>query len=289
MSINYPINNILHSILFQKGISNLNIAYNKSNSLYDLTIDELDRYEFIDDKVLSEDRPICYGLCFINDPIGFSQNLDKYKRIYANKVLFLHNAIPSFFKKEDIFLMNSHLNKYPAYTFTAITNDILPQKQYIKYGLKDRVRNKSSNRETNVIILYNSEEKQARVLHGVISSKFSNIEMLDTKSIKDISTITEKLNNTKICIDTTEYFNVLFGLSCGCYGLTSVVNEDSEFISRIDNFETCLNIIDKTLSSYNDKFIDDSINYVQENYNYDKYVATITNIILNNYYKSVNL
>lgn len=289
MSINYPISNIIHGILFNKGIGSLNIAYNSIGGLYDLAINDLNKYQFISDDMLFDNKLINYGLSFINDPVNYSQNIEKYKKLYSNKILFMHNPVPNFFKKEDVFLMNSHLSNHTIYSFTNSQPEVLPNKKYIKYGLKIRSTKASSDRSNNVAILYNAEEKQAKILHSVISSKFPNIELIDTKSIKDIVSIEEKLNNTKICIDTTDYYNVLFGVSCGCYGLTSVVNNDNTIISRIDNFENCLNIIEQILSSYSQDTIDKSQQYLEANYNYDSFVTIIDTIISNNYYISVQL
>ena len=287
MSINYQTHNIIHSFLFSNGLCDLNISYNSSNSIYDLSIQDIKNTIFINEDAISSGCPISYGLSFINDPIGFSQNIQKYKRSYANHILFFHKPLPPYLKKEDIYLINNDIDRYEKYSFCKQVSEIKNIK-HIEYGLTLNITN-SDLRQIDVIILYSTEETQANILKNIISSNGISCDMLCTKTNKDIDKIKQKLNNAKICIDTTDYYNVLFAVSCGCYGLTSNTSNDSGFIGTIDNFQNCLSSIKDILSNYNQEYILKVKNYIPVKYNYEIFTQAIQTIISNNYYRAVQL
>lgn len=288
MSIKYQIHNILHNLIYRYNKSTLNVLYAKANSIYDLVINDIPDHVFLPQSMIDSKIPVSYGLCIVNDPLQFSQNINTYKILYANKILFFHKLLPKYLKKEDIYLISNELSSYPIYTFNPDIIHYLPSAKSIKYGFVDNVKKTASERNIDVIITYTEEQKQAEMISGVLRNNNYKVETICINKINNSEEIISKLNNAKICIDTTDYYNALFAVSCGCCGITTNKSHD-DVIHIINNFENCLITVEKLLNEYNDSYIDSNKNYLLNNYPNELFVKSIIEIIQNHYYKAVKL
>lgn len=287
MSINYQINNISHGLSVYKKFINLNIYYNPINSLYNLSIQDIDGYNFIDETIINK-YYIPYGITIINDPIKIIENNNLYNN-YSNKILFFHEDISSHFKKEDIYLINNNISRYKKYSFIPNIANKFSDVEIIKYGFEQNAQNMHKDRTNDVIILYSNNSRQAETLQHFIKSKYSNVGMLNTKEITDKSTIVSLLNTYKVCIDINNYYNVLLSVSCGCYGLGAGFPENNNFIHNIEDFNLINDIINKLLHEYNDSYINETQKYIIDNYSYETFKLNIKNIIDLNYKLPVTL
>lgn len=253
-----------------------------------MTVEDIPNTIFVPDSSVTPNNPVSYGLSFVNNPINFGQNIHSYNKLYTNHILFFHKQLPAYLKKEDIYLINNDITKYPKYSFCPNLSGINNVK-YINYGFKTNVINSYDNRPLDVVILYSTEARQADILKNTISSNGITCNSICITKESSYEEIIKKINSAKICIDTTDYYNVLFAVSCGCYGMTSIQTNDSEFIEVIDNFHNCLSSIKKVLQLYDQNYITKAINYITTKYDYDLFKQTMSSIIIENYTKAVLL
>lgn len=276
MSIKYQINNILHSIKYNKnGIANIN--YIPANCIYDNLIDSLISYSFINYRFIAE-KNLPYSLTMVND-VHQIINTDNQmlKKMYSNKIIFFHENIFSGMKKEDQYLLYNTLKTYPIFSY--IKNLPIPNVNYISYGIESKIlKTKASEREIDIIVLYSKNHKQSDMVFKTLSSRFNNIRAIYANNLS-ITNLHNTLNNAKICIDLSSYYNTLFSISCGCYGITNSISSDSGFISSVSNMDQVIEIIPKILKEYNDAYIESTQNYIESNYNYNNFINQIRTII----------
>jgi hypothetical protein len=287
MSIDYQINNISHNLAVHKKLMNLNIYYNHINSLYNFSIQDIEGYNFIDENVIDKYN-IPYGITVINEPIKIIEQNTLYSN-YSNKLLFFHGDISSNFKKEDIYLINNNISRYKKYSFIPNVANKFPEVEIIKYGFEPNAQNMYKDRNNDIIILYANDGRQAETLQHFIRSKHSNVRILNTKEINNKDTIISLLNTYKICIDINSYYNVLMSVSCGCYGLGAAFPENNSFVHNIQDFNLINDVIDKLLHDYNDAYINETQQYIIDNYDYETFKLKIKNIIDLNYKLPVTL
>lgn len=287
MSVNYQIHNLFHQISFKKQYHKLNILYTYTNSLFDKAMAESDRFLYVGDSVFQR-QPLSYGLCHINDPLDFAKNIEKYSRLYSNKIVFYHNNPPKDIKKEDLFLLNSTLEDFVSFSFSKHSH-VWNNKniQYIDYGIKT-INPPIEDKPGNILILDGQNNKQAKLLHDNLKQKYTDTNLLKLDTSHTLDEILAEISRYKICIDIDSYYNVLCGVGVGCYGITARPSSDQEFIYTIADYNTMVETIDMLLSSYTNK-IESMRDYINHNYNYDKFIKKIEEINYNNYDKAVIL
>ena len=287
MSVNYQIHNLFHQISFKNNRHKLNIFYTYTNSLFDKMIGETDKFLYLNHAAFQQ-QPLSYGLCHINDPLDFAKNIEMYDKLYSNKIVFYHNNPPKDIKKEDLYLLNTTLEKYTSFAFSkhfhAWNNKNI---QYIDYGIK--IPNLlNSDKPGNIIILDGQNNRQTRLLHDNLKQRYSDTSLLKLDTDYDPNEVLLEISKYKICIDIDSYYNVLCGVGVGCYGITARPSSDPEFIYTISDYNTMTQIIDKLLSSYTNK-IEHMKQYINNNYNYDSFITKIEEINYNNLDKAVIL
>lgn len=278
MSIDYQIYNIFHNILSH---SSKKLVVNTvfSDSLFDISMGSIPNYIFVDHSTIKQ-KLISYGITVINNPLVCANNIKEIQQMYANKLILFHDN--SFFslKKEDQFILYNQIKNYHLLSFVP-QNDSFGSKQInrIKYGFVPSIINNASQRNINVLILYNQNKRQANILYELLKQTIPQVELCHIKNLKTIDAINSTFNNTKICIDLTSYYNMLHSVSCGCLGVTINESYDPDFIITVQNVNDMSNSIKELLNSYNDLYIDAAKTYIKTNYSYDNFTSSIDQIL----------
>lgn len=273
----HQVQNLLHTISHHKG-NKLVINTVFSNSLFDITLQELDNYIFIDHRTINA-KNLSYGVTVINNPIAFANDISYIKKMYSNKIVLMHENAFTGLKKEDQYLLFSAIKDYAIFSFVPnipLQNNHI---NYIKYGFKSNISQLAADRNTDVLILYDNDKKQAEILFQIIKKNIPNSEIVHTKNIRSIDTIHNLFNNTKVCIDLSSYYNTLYAVSCGCFGITKSDSYDPSFIITINNIADVLPILQQVLNAYNNNYIYETQKYMELNYDYIAYESNMKAII----------
>ena len=273
----HQVQNLLQTISHLKG-NKLVVNTIFTDSLFNITLQQLDDYIFIDHKTV-KDKGLSYGAVIINNPIAFANDISYIKNMYSNKIVFIHENVFNGLKKEDQYLLFTSIKDYTIFSF--IPNIPLQNNNvnYIKYGLKSNVSQLTSERNTDVIILYDNDQKQAEILFQIIKKTIPNSEIVNTKNIQSVDMMNNLFNNAKVCIDLSSYYNTLYAVSCGCFGITKSESYDLNFIMTVDDITRIPQLLQQVLSSYNDDYIYGAQKYIESNYDYATYESNMKAII----------
>ena len=205
--------------------------------------------------------------------------MGRIKNMYSNKVIFFHENLFANLKKEDQYLLYNQIKNYPLFSF--VPNIPIREINFIKYGIKPSASRSSSDRTIDILILYSSEKKQEDMILNTIKRKFPqfNTEILNIANVVSIENCNSILNNTKVCIDLSSYYNVLYSVSCGCFGITNRTSYDPKFINTVDSMDNIFSILQTLLNDHNDDYIKDANKYIEMNYSYDMFESNLKSII----------
>jgi hypothetical protein len=284
MSINYQIHNIFHNILTKQKYPK-NILYTYTESLFDKAMEDIPDTIMINNQVFLN-IPLSYGLCIINDPLDFAQNIGAYNNLFANKVLFFHDGPPPSLKKEDLFLLKTSLQKFPSFSFSLNHEQWMNQSiQSLNYGIKNI--DIDINKEKDIVILSTKNHKQTKLIYDNLKQAYPNTDLLTINSNQSYEDIIKIISKYKICIDLGSYYNVLCGVSVGCYGITTKKSYQDDYIYQISDYQQLIGIVKDILSSPIN--INDMRKYIEDKYCYESFIQKISNIITNYSAKAVLL
>lgn len=258
---------------------NLNVLYTHSGNLFDKIIQNIPNTTFINNQVFLN-APISYGLCIINNPLDFAQNLDAYNQLYANKILLFHDDPLMSLKKEDLFLLRSSLSKFSSIGFSSNahlwSNENIKQ---IDYGIKPY--EEIIVKEKDIILLVNADNKQTQLLYDNLKQIYKNTDLLEIKQNTSYEDSMKIISQYKICIDLSSYYNILCGVSVGCYGITSRRTRTDKYVYQISDYQDLVGIIKNILSEPHAD-IQNMKEYVLDKYKYNDFIDTLQNEIINN-------
>lgn len=274
MSINYQIHNIFHQI--ESNNAKLIVNYAKSNSLYDLSLSNLDNYIFIDHKTIIENS-ITYGLTLISNLMLLANNAQTLKNMYSNKIIFMHDNVVTKLKKEDQYILLNSVKNYDIYSFLPDQYSSYNIK-YLKYGFTNSAMRNSQDRPIDVLLLYNTEKKQTETLFQIIKQIIPKTDIACVKNITSNDMAIDLFNNTKVCIDLSSYYNLLMSVSCGCIGICPNQSYDPDFIFSTDSINSIINISPNIVKLHNDNYIQQTQKYISEHFSYTNYVDNISSI-----------
>jgi hypothetical protein len=227
---------------------------------------------------------INYGLCFINDPLMFSQNIEKYSRLYSNKIVFFHSAPPPTMKKEDLYILSQRLSGYKCIGLIRNSESWNQQNmEYMPYGIPIDKSIDIHEKEFDILILDLKNNKHNKILFDVLKSKYRNMHIVQSLPSNFID-ITKMMSKYKICIDIDIYYNLLVAASVGCIGLTAQKSEDEDVISSMEDMDSIVRSVDKYLSTYEVSKTDFYQSYVSQKYNFINFKNNI-NTIIDTFYK----
>lgn len=279
MSINYQINNLFHILQFYNN-HKLNINYIKTNSLYDLFINGLENYIFIDNNVISQ-KNISYGLTFINNIMIVANNIQMIQNMYSNKIIFIHDDLVNSLKKEDFFILFNSVKDYSIYSF--VPNVVSDSMKYMQYGFQNNVTKSSKDRTIDILLLYQQQNKKQTetLFQSLKRTANKNVELVCIDHITSREMAISLLNNTKVCVDTNSYYNLLLASSCGCKCIGFNNYHDPEIVRSETNLENVVKASTIELSAYNDQYIDFAQKFIDVKYNYKNYIDNMESIINN--------
>ncbi len=285
MSINYQIHNIFHNILARQNYP-INVLYTYTGTLFDKVIEDIPNINIINNQVFLN-VALSYGLCIINDPLDFAQNIGVYNNLFSNKILFFHDGPPPSLKKEDLFLLKSSLNKFPSFYFgmnheSWMNSNIIP----INYGIKNI--DIETTKDKDIIILTINNNKQTQLIYDNLKQSYPNTDMLTIDNNKSYTDIMNIISKYRICVDLGSYYNVLCGVSVGCYGITTKKSYQDDYIYHISDYQQLIGIVKEVLSI---PHIDTHTmkDYIKNKYDYASFVKNISNAITNYSAKAVLL
>lgn len=285
MSINYQTHNILHTMYAQRQY-NLNVLYTSTDSLFDKIMEDVSNINLINNQVFLN-FALSYGLCIINDPLDFAQNLNTYSGLYANKILLLHNDPAVSLKKEDLFLLRSSLSKFPCFCFTPnyelwSNPNIVP----LSYGVKEYLSPISKTKD--IVLISHKEHRQTKLIFDNLKQTYPTAELLDIDYSRPYDDILQTISEYKICIDLVSYYNVLCGVSVGCYGITGKRQYSDKYIDQISNYQELIAIINDKLSA-NVTNIEHMQQYIKQKYSQESFLISMKNTITNHSTRAVVL
>jgi hypothetical protein len=284
MSINYQIHNIFHNILAKQKYPK-NILYTYTETLFDKAMEDIPDAIMINNQVFLN-IALSYGLCIINDPLDFAQNIGAYNNLFANKVLFFHDGPQPSLKKEDLFLLKASLQKFPSFYFGLNHEQWMNSNiQSLRYGIKNI--NIDINKEKDILILSTKNHKQTKLIYDNLKQTYPNTDLLTIDNNKSYEDMMKIISKYKVCIDLASYYNVLCGVSVGCYGITTKKSYKDDYIYQISDYQQLMGIVNEVLSSPID--IDGMRKYIKDKYSYESFIENISNIITNYSAKAVLL
>lgn len=227
MLINKQIKNILYSYDRFKTKNTHNIFYNRASSLFDLAINEFPNsmINIIDmahnDNLMNK---VCYSAIWINDILNYSQHIVQFAEFYTGQILCIHDPPTANFKKEDIAILKSNLNRYRFLSFCPIANLwLLDRVIYKPYGVLPLTHHIEKSKD--ILILNFRHQKQVDMLYQYTKQAFPNTDICD-QPIKDIESAQKLISKYRVCIDFDSYYNLIVANSCGTVGVGASYSVD---------------------------------------------------------------
>lgn len=287
MLINKQIKNTFYTIKRQTLDLMPNMLYSEHGSFFDIALNDmpttapaiiaLKNKMFIDSSY--------YNVLWLNDLIDFSQKIPYYGSFFTNIFIAIHDAPASFFKKEDITILQNNVGKYNIISFTNHFHEwALPNVHHISYGVPRPMLKFTETKNKNILIINTKQKKQTNILFQYLNQEFPHTDLLQDmpETIQDAQQLIARY---KICIDFDYYYNLLVANSCGTYGITSL-NSNDKFIYNTQNSGQIISII-KMLLANQDNEQEQISNLIIEKYNWNLFVKNICAYINNIYYKDL--
>lgn len=251
------------------------ILYEPTNHLFDYFIRELDGQFFY----LNRSENYYYDMAIYHN-VNNSTLQQKIKNDHLKSLLFIHSPPNPTLKKEDIFIFKENISSINKIIFDQTVANrwgFSDDDGYImRYGIPKIELPKEKH--ISVVVLNFDNNPQIDNLYQHIQSQIQDCMII--KNVNNTNywdNIANVIANTKIVIDITQKFNVLFALGCGCQTISTFNDIDSEFNHTINDFNSIVSMI-------NDLLKKDINNYeeVQQNilnkYPYDQFINILNNI-----------
>lgn len=292
------------SIIHQVMENQINVIYEPDNSLFDhilcSCVDEINYYLFSSSRdcnianncySLSEVEIDLYNydICICNEIVSFinQKNNNFSHAFHATNLIFQHKHRPNIIKKEDIALINQRINKINKIFFDSHVMDTWKCKnaQLIPYGIPlDVFTNNSEERNLDILILGNNDPIIQKIYHH-FNSMGIRCEAISNMSILNIQDISKKFKESTIVIDLQDNtINQLCALACGCR-VACISNYDNSImqVNKCLSVDGIIEYCNKQLSENNHNVSCTEIKeYLEDNYNYDKFKEEISQIMESN-------
>lgn len=286
---------IIHQILSDE----INVIYQPDNSLFDHILctctQEINYHVFSNDSyTLSENcrnlpsshiEIYDYDIYVSNEIMNLIQSKDTVgQTFHITDLIFQHRHKPPQMKKEDLSLIN-HNTKHKSKIFfdqNVMSSWGCENSQLISYGIPLNLFTQNNNdRNANVLILGHNETVAQQIQNHFLSQNIQ-CEIINSFNQLSINEVVDKFNQYRIALDLNNTtIDQLCALGCGCNvvalsnqpSLTPLINAQHSVDGVIAYCDTLLNKTDKIADHEEIK------NYLDTNFNYDKFQTSISEIM----------
>jgi hypothetical protein len=205
------------------------VKYYNHNTFFDQIIKQTDIPIF---DISLEKTALPFGCTLHNNPF---QYIDSKKYAYDN-VIFMHqNNWSQKIKKEDLALMQSHLQSnykicFDPSIFSKFQSDNVTN--YIKYGLP-KPEKLSEKRNKEILVLNTNKSQPCQIVYKQLKHIYPNTDILDNNNLS-YDELCYKLSEYKTVFSEGITINEIVANVCGCYVFSSGLSYEGS----IGAFET---------------------------------------------------
>lgn len=274
-----PVNNIVNNTI--STLENINIIYQKHNSIFDLLFKSLD-YNFIDNKDIL--GALWSNTLIANDPISFSQrDLKIIQNLHINGIVFVHNLPPKQFKKEDHIIFKQNVFRQAKVLCSPdLLAHWLPSDNkwfQINYGLPNFENIIDYKDKANDVLILNPSNNPTVIsLYSNIKKFHHNTQIINNLP-SSISELVDILHNSRICIDFENNINSLFAAVCNCFIITSYDNPYLTYYKKVQNFNAINNDISDILKNIDLSILAEQKRSLLQQFPFDNFIEKISMLI----------
>lgn len=268
---NIKISNIINST-----IGNNTIYYNAKKNIFSYILSNCDLFNIIYEPNQS------FSLMITDDPISYSQSIDKISlRFHTNTLVLFRQPPPPALKKEDRFILDRKLGKsFRVFFDDNIKNSWSLNNPSLTIDIKYGVPEYNNYTKTNNICILNTENSDG------IKRLYQHIKNhIDCDMITSIDDdLLPKLSSYRICVCPNDIYESLLCASMGSWVFSSYSFSDKNIqnISNVVDYGTINDSIQTVLNDWDtlDKTIQNSKQYILHNYTLSNYYNSISNFHL---------
>jgi len=261
---------------YSKCSKDISILYEPTNHIFDYFMQGVTGQLFYLNKTENY-----YHDMLIYHNVNNAQLQEKIKNDHLKSLLLIHSSPGPALKKEDIFIFRENISSVNKIIFdkTVANNWGFSDDDghIMNYGIPKIELPKEKS--IPVVVLNFDNNPQIDNLYQHIQAQIPDCMII--KNVNNTNywgNIANIIANTKIVIDITQKFNVLFALGCGCQTISTFKNIDSEFNNTIDDFNSVVHMINDLLKkpiNSHEEMQQDTLN----KYPYEQFINMLNNII----------
>lgn len=210
------------------------------------------------------------------DYIQHSQHRNICQQYHIKELLLFNDPPNPLLKREDLILLSDRLedtnkiiigsdNINSSWSFLSDSNHIPP-------GIP--VHELNTETRNDICILHDGSGSAQKLLH-VLIQQFPKSKIIS--KFDDYNDIMQTLNTHKVCINLNSCIDSLYALYAGCSVISSIRAYNHEQV--YENIEHMIELISKTLLSFDIKQKIDIHNSLEKQYNNEIFTDNISNLI----------
>jgi hypothetical protein len=261
--------------------STISALYYTNNSMFDVILETVDCLSLIKtSKSHSLIDQIEYDCVISSDPIELTDMVKHIKNLHMKPILFMHNPLPKFFKKEDRYLLSEALSGTPSccMTMAAYIDSLMKTSAYIEYGLPTFDINK--NKRKSILIINTKKNDKLSSIFQMMKNIHNDAEMITSFADISLNDTISIFNDYAVVLALDNYIDILSALSCGCSCVTNLEMQNYA-VNSIKDFRNIESTLNHLIYGYNVlEHISVSSN-IQNNYPIKKFQQKIELFIKN--------
>lgn len=222
---------------------------------------------------------VCLSLCVCSDPVATDTFVSNVRDNRINGVVFFHDYPQTTLKKEDLAIINHKLKDFHKITYNVNIQNSWPIEMSLSNpGLPNIEIYK--NKTKSLVIMSSHHINQAKIMHKQILDVMPDAGLLI--NYESLESVSDVLNEYKVCISLDNYINTIFAVACGC-SVISRYNYGHSNILTFNDSDSLNNCISQSFKSFD---IDTNIHNAKElvsKYDINKFdslfMQTMTDII----------
>lgn len=282
MSRSHIIQNIIQSLFtISSDEPIINVLYEDTDSIFDIAIKQSKNLSIF---FRSNNMPyLSYDLYWSNEPTHYISSVGDIQSQHIHDIIYFRNMSESNVKKEDKFLIQNRFGS----SFQIARNQHIQADWHmnkhsttLEYGIPNTNLDKNANRDGSIIVLNTHGNKSLEQLYYTIKQNWPDTYMLTDIKNHNYSQICDIVQKYRICIETQDTYNVLFGMANGCR-VVSTINHDNEDICTVSSFDNIIQTIKLELDNYNNYPSFENSQHILNKYSFDKFEQSLFHIIRN--------